>query len=120
LACWLGRGPLVQTRFILQHNKNTKLKAKSLQHSSFFSIHHYCIKIILSFPTRIICLWIKGILLFSNSILIIIDLFKDIFIYFYHFNKQLNNQNIPNNNKNKKCWVKMFKYFYFFIHNVFL
>lgn len=51
------------------------------------------------FIKKITCFRIRSIFVFYYSVLVIISLFRGIFIFFLYFNKQLNNQKISKNKK---------------------
>jgi hypothetical protein len=52
------------------------------------------------FIKKITCFRIRSIFVFYSSVLVIISLFRGIFIFFIYFNKQLNNQKVSKNKKN--------------------
>jgi hypothetical protein len=51
------------------------------------------------FIKKITCSRIRSIFVFYYSVLVIISLFRGIFIFFLYFNKQLNNQKVSKNIK---------------------
>jgi hypothetical protein len=51
------------------------------------------------FIKKITCFRIRSIFVFYSSVLVIISLFRGIFIFFIYFNKQLNNQKVSKNKK---------------------
>ena len=51
------------------------------------------------FIKKITCFRIRSIFVFYSSVLVIISLFRGIFIFFIYFNKQLNNQKVSKNIK---------------------
>jgi hypothetical protein len=63
------------------------------------------------FIKKITCFRIRSIFVFYSSVLVIISLFRGIFIFFIYFNKQLNNQKVSKNKKKLIPSERIFKFF---------
>lgn len=64
------------------------------------------------FIKKITCFRIRSIFVFYSSVLVIISLFRGIFIFFIYFNKQLNNQKVSKNKKKLIPSERIFKFFF--------